>query len=288
MKMRRPAVIANTIRLKRSNHKGCFLLVEGRDDRLFFEKFINLVTCKIVVVETKENVVGVIQQLETCSFPGILGVIDADFDRIEGREWGSRNLILLETHDLETLLIRSRALDQVLVEFGSQEKIEKFGRNIRDTLVAAAISIGCLRLHSLRTRLNLKFQGLRYVMFIDAESLSINCHSLAQQVLNRSQRFDLSIEHLEEAIRSHELAGQDPWQICSGDDLVSILALALRKALGTNNSTEVSNEILCKSLRLAYPDDDFARSQLIDDLRGWAHRNPGYEVLVAVQRNAQA
>lgn len=279
MKRRRPAVIANAIRLKRSNHKGCFLLVEGKDDRLFFEKFINFVTCKIVVVETKENVIGVIQQLETCGFPGILGIIDADFDRLEGIKWEITNLIILETHDLETLLIQSRALDHVLVEFGSQEKIENFGRNVRDTLVATAISIGCLRLHSLRTKLNLKFQGLRYVMFIDAESLSINDDSLIQQVLNRSQRSDLPIEPLKEAIRSLESAGQDPWQVCTGDDLVSILSVALRKALGTNSSTEVSNEVLCKSLRLAYHDNDFASSRLIDDLQAWSRRNPGYEVL---------
>ena len=281
MKRRRPAVIANSIRLKRSNQKACFLLVEGRDDRLFFQKFVNLVTCKIVVAETKENVVNVIQILEGDRFPGILGVIDADFDRVEGKEWGSGNLILLETHDLETLLIRSPALERVLVEFGSQEKIEGFGRDVRVTLVAAAISIGCLRLHSLRAGLNLRFQGLRYVTFIDADSLAINSTSLVLEVKNRSQRFDLPSEDLEGAIRSleRELSGQDPWQVCSGDDLVSILALALRKALGTNNSTEVSGAILCQSLRLAYHDDDFANSRLIEDLQAWAHRNPGYEVL---------
>lgn len=279
MKMRRPAVIANAIRLKRSNHKGSFLLVEGRDDRLFFEKFINLVTCKIVVVETKENVLDVIQHLEACGFPGILGIIDADFDRLEGASRVVTNLIVLETHDLETLLIRSNALDRVLVEFGSREKIENFARNIREALVCAAVAVGCLRLHSLRTRLNLKFQGLRYIMFIDSESLVVNDHFLVQQVLNRSQRSDLPIEPLKRAIKSLAMAGEDPWQICAGDDLISILSVALRRTLGTNNSKEVSTEILCKSLRLAYHDDDFAKTRLIIDLQNWSVSNPGYEVL---------
>ena len=38
---RRPVVIANEIRLKRSQHPGAFLVVEGRDDRLFWERYID-------------------------------------------------------------------------------------------------------------------------------------------------------------------------------------------------------------------------------------------------------
>jgi hypothetical protein len=34
-----PVVIANEIRLWRALHKGAFMLVEGRDDRLFYERF---------------------------------------------------------------------------------------------------------------------------------------------------------------------------------------------------------------------------------------------------------
>ena len=255
------------------------MLVEGSDDRQFFEKFIDLVTCEIIVAQSKDKVVSIIQELDSRGFSGTLGVIDADFDQIENKQWGSRNLIILETHDLETLLIRSAALDEVLLGFGSKNKIKKFGCNIRNTLVAAAISIGCLRLHSLRTKLDLRFQGLKYVNFIDKNTLAINHTSLVRQVLNRSRRQNHPIDDLEAAIRTIELSAPDPWQICTGDDLVSILGLALRKALGTNNSKDVSCEVLCRSLRLAYSDNDFASSQLIVDIRDWENRNPKFQVL---------
>ncbi len=278
MNSRRPVVIATTIRLKRSGHKGCFLVVEGRNDRLFFEQFTDRAACHIEVAEGKENVVEVIRILEDENFPGVVGVIDADFDRIEDYEWESRNLVLLETHDLEALLIRSPALDRVLIEFGSHEKIERFGHDIHDTLIAAALPIGCLRLHSRRTGLDLRFQGLRYASRVDLDSLAIDRRSLVQEVKNRSQRPELSSDELERAIRDIEHSGQDPWQICSGDDLVSILSIGLRKALGTNSAEAVRNEVLCRSLRLGYEASHFANSQLIGELRSWTERNPGFRM----------
>ena len=279
MNSRRPVVIATAIRLKRSGHKGCFLVVEGRNDRLFFEQYTDRAACHIEVVEGKENVIEVIRILEDENFPGVVGVIDADFDRIEGYEWESSNLVLLETHDLEALLIRSPALDRVLIEFGSHEKIDRFGHDIRDTLVAAALPIGCLRLHSRRTRLDLRFQGLRYASCVDIDSLAIDRRSLVQEVKNRSQRPELSSDELEQAIRDIERSGQDPWQICSGDDLISILAVGLRKALGTNSATTFQNEVLHKSLRLAYGDSVFANSQLVREIQSWTERNPGFRIL---------
>ena len=44
---RRPEVHANAIRLKRQEYGGTFLVVEGRDDRLFFEQFIDGRDCRV-------------------------------------------------------------------------------------------------------------------------------------------------------------------------------------------------------------------------------------------------
>ena len=279
MNSRRPVAIATTIRLKRSGHKGCFLVVEGRNDRLFFEQLIDRAECHIEVAEGKENVVKVIRSLDDDNFSGVIGIIDADFDRIEGHEWESRNLVLLETHDLETLLIQSPALDRVLIEFGSYDKIKRFGHDIRSVLIASALPIGCLRLYSQRAGLDLTFQGLNYTSCVNLDSLAIDRQSLIQEVKNRSQRPELSSDELGRAIRYIEHSRQDPWQVCSGDDLISILSIGLRKALGTNPTKRVRNEELCRSLRLGYEASHFANSQLIEELQSWTERNPGFRIL---------
>ena len=275
---RRPVVIANEIRMKRSQLQGSFLVVEGRDDRLFCERFVDT-SVNIVVAEGKEDVSEVIRILDDDHFPGVVGMVDADFDLIEGSEWASANIIFSDTHDLETMLIRSSALDRVLVEFGSREKIESFGRDIRDALIAAAIPIGCLRLHSQQTELNLRFQGLNYSACVNQQSLEINCAALIGAVKNRSQRPELLSDELDAAIRTLESLGYDPWQLCSGDDLVSILAVGLRRTLGTNSTGTVSDEVLRRSLRLAYHDNEFSNSQLAVRFREWEVLNPGYRIL---------
>ena len=276
---RSPTVKANEIRLKRQVHKGCFLVVEGRDDRLFFEQFADRTNCQVTVADGKPNVTDVVAILEADRFPGVVGVVDADFDHFEGNPCSSENLIVLETVDLEALLIRSSALDRVLVELGSGEKIARFGRNVRETLVAAAVWIGCLRLHSQRAELSLKFVGLRYRQCIDVESLTIDLHALVQEVVNRSQRFDLPRQDIAQTISAIHSSVEDHWLVCYGTDMVAILAVGLRKALGTNNAQAVATNVIRRCLRLAFQWSDLNESDLGGDLREWEARNSGFCVL---------
>lgn len=274
---RRPVSIANAIRMKRSHHPGCFLIVEGRDDRLFFEQFGDSGDCAVQVADGKSNVVEVIDILDADSFPGAVGVIDADLDRIEGYSWQSRNLIVLETYDLEALLIRSRALERVLVELGSSEKITGRNKSPREELIDTAVPIGCLRLHSRRSELKLKFDGMRYERFVDRDSLQTNVQDMVREVKNRSQRSDLGYDDTAREIRSIEATVNDPWLVCCGTDMVAILSIGLLRALGTNNTGAVTPDDLRRCLRLAYEWQELIASRLGRDLREWAERNLVFE-----------
>ena len=183
---RRAVVVANEIRLHRSQHKGTFLLVEGRDDRLFCERVTEPSVCKIIVAEGKHNVCEVVRILDDGPFTGALGLVDSNHDHIEGRTLSSPNLIATDMHDLECMLIRSSALDAVMVEFGSKEKVANFDRDVLDTLLCAAGPIGALRLYSERSRIGLRFDGLRYSRFVNQQDLTIDRGTLIQEVLNRS------------------------------------------------------------------------------------------------------
>lgn len=276
---RRPVVIANEIRLKRSQHRGAFLLVEGRDDRLFCERFVDSSGCKIVVGEGKESICDVLAILDEYHFTGALGLVDSDFDRIEGRVHGSPNLLSPDLHDLECMLLRSKALDMLIIELGSREKLQRFGRDVRDTLLMAAFPIGCLRLHSKQAGLNLKFDGLNYACCIDQNSLSVDPAALVEEVKNRSQRQDIPLDALTDAISMIEAEGHDPWELCSGADLLGIFSVGLRRALGTNSTTDVSHDQLRRELRLAYSEQEFAASGLKQSLRDWENGNPPFRIL---------
>ena len=275
----------NAIRLKRQIHKGCFLVVEGRDDRLFFEQFADP-SCWVITGDGKADVINVVKMLEADRVPGIVGIVDADFDHVEGQRSSSNNVIVLETVDLEALLVRSAALERVLVELGSRDKVARFGRDVRDELVAGAAWVGCLKLHSLRSELQLRFEGLRYRRFVDNKSLTIGIRILIQEVLNRSGRRDLAHGDLERAMLSIHETVDDCWSISYGADMVEILAIGLRKTLGTNSAGVVKPEIVKRCLRLAFQWSDLRGSGLDRGLREWAGRNSGYSVLAPEGRDA--
>lgn len=280
---RSAVVIANEIRLKRSQHRGVFIVVEGRADRLFYERFLDEQRCKFVTTDGKEKLIEVLRILDTDGFTGVLGIMDVDFDRLEGVFPNSPNIVRGDCHDIEAMLIRSPALDRVLREFGSKEKIENFvikvGTDIRSVLLTAVSPIGCLRWHSLRVNLNLRFDGLQFSRFVDEETLAVDVMRLITVVKNLSQRPSLDNNDLASVIAGMGAAKHDPWQLCNGHDLVSMLSIALRKTLGLQSAAAVEVEILERALRLAFEAVDFAASELHEAIQQWEQANTPFRVL---------
>ena len=276
---RRPVVIANEIRLKRSQHPGSFLVVEGRDDRLFCMRYTDE-RCDLVVAEGKESVLEVIRILDHAGFVGVLGMVDPDFDILEGAEPHGPNVVACDAHDLEVALVCSPAFDRLLLEFGSQTKIRALGVEIRDLVLSAAAPVGYLRWLSMRNDLRLRFQGLRLTSCLDRRSLAVDTAELCRSVMNLSMRTELDETELNKAVESlMRDARHDVRHVCCGDDVLKVLSIGLRAALGTNDSKDVGVERLKQSLRLAFEDTDFRNSVLGTAILDWERRNPGYCVL---------
>lgn len=271
--------IANEIRMSRTHLYETFLIVEGRDDRLFMENFISPSKCTIIVVEGKRKVCDVIDILDQDNFDGALGLIDADFDRIEGVPDRSDNLVMPECHDLIMMLVRSPALGRILTELGSQPKLEAFKENVLDALINRALPVGYLRLHSLRKKLCLRFRDLKHTAWIDLGTFEGNTEKLIKTVKNHSQRHDLSSSVLADAIRELQGSKYDPYEICNSTDVIEILSIGLRQALGNNDARDVRGEVLKRSLRLAYSEQQFSLSDLRRDIEKWQSQKSGFQVL---------
>lgn len=274
-----PVVIANEIRLHRSVHKGVFLVLEGRDDRLFYERFICAATCKIKVAPNKPNVCEVIRILDGVGFPGVIGIIDSDFDEVEGRILGSANIFRGHGHDLEGMLLQSSALDAVLIELGSSEKIARFGRDPRAAILAAAFPVSCLRLYSERNGGLLRFKGVRHRNFVSSTNLEIDRYGLVQEVKNCSQRQDIREATLIAAIDAIAAEGHDPWKMCAAPDLLAALSVGLRGPLGNNDAASVRDDQLRRALRLAYTPALFSISAPKQAIQSWEAQNVPFRVL---------
>lgn len=275
--------VANQIRLRRSIYTGAFLLVEGDSDRAFYKRFVDTSSCEIVSVagkpSSKLRVISVLKILENTSFQGVLAIVDADFDHLTTQIYQSPNLIRTDTHDLETMLVNSPAFDKVISEFSSEEKIIQFNRDIKLTILETGISIGYLLWISQRDGLNLSFESITFSKFIDEQTLQIDELKLVREVKNKSQVFSLKDENLQQLLVDQRKNNHDPWQICCGHDLVEILSLGLRKAIGSNKAVDVEPISLERNLRLAYEEIYFRDTQVYLHIRKWENSNQPFKVL---------
>lgn len=274
-----PDRIANKIRLLRTQHPGSFLIAEGDTDARVWKNLVDSTKCRVENASNKDNAVATLNILEKDNFAGVLAVVDADFDILEETVLLSQNLLLTDSHDLETMLLKSPALEKVLREHGSTEKIERFAQDIRHTLLQSAKILGYLRWASLKFNYCLNFQNLGFNKFVDDRTLILNESKLIQTVKNNSQKPGLDEQEIRANMEKLKTDTQDMWHVCCGHDMVDILSIALCKALGSCNSKEVERNVLEKYLRVAYESAHFRETKLYRSIQRWEQTNKPFEVL---------
>lgn len=279
--------IANTVRMAHSQVRSTFLLVEGSTDVLFFRRFVDLSRCEILPCHGRERALDATSILDEAHEAGFLTFVDADWDRLTGRTPSSANCILSDGHDLIVDLLSSEALNRLLAERGSREKIERFeaetGTSVLDALLEAAATLGRLRWHSHESGLNLVFADLNVQAYADEDSFRIDLVRVVGVVV---QRTGSAVRQQDLHTRCDELAasGFDVRQVAVGHDGVALLSLALRSRLGSQRAIDVKVETLELELRLAFDEACLRRKTFYQKIRDWEERNPDWPVF----RNAAA
>ena len=275
------AVATKTVMMRNypGNASFAFLIVEGTTDKNLYQTYVNTTTCQIIVAYGRDNAKDLLTILERESFKGVLAIVDADFDVLEEQAPHSPHLLFTDTHDLETMLIQSPALEKVLAELGSEEKLTRFvtmhKKDMRTFLLEYTRLIGYLRWISLREKLSLKFEDMDFSKFVDKDTLKIdNVLKLIRNVQSRSSektvRKQILDTELQNKIKQLKSDAHDPWHVCCGHDIVGFLAFGLRKAIGT---VTVEPEMLEICLRLAYEQSYFRQTKLYISIRQWETSN---------------
>ena len=270
--------LANQVSMLRSQLSGCILIVEGGTDSRLYRKFVDERLCTIIPGKGKDNAVETLEVLEEREVKGVLCVVDADFWNVDGYVHPSENLLLTDSHDLETMMLQTSALETLLIELGSREKILALKKDVRSILLGAGVTIGFLRYISIKQLLNLKFDDLAYEKFLDKTTLEINLGNMIATVLNISCRHDLQPKDLANKIISHLHQEHDEWQVSCGHDLIQVLSFGLRRTLGTNQAHEVKSDALEMNLRLAYERIHFTSTKLHKKMQNWEEKNPPYSI----------
>jgi len=279
-----PHDIANTARMMRSQRPGTFLIVEGDTDARVYGRFTDGDRCTVLVAHGKDNALITLDMLEKSAFPGALAIVDSDFWRLDGVTPGSVNVLVTDTHDLETMILSSSALDEVLLEFGRKDRLDRLPKPVRDIILDACLPIGYFRWLSTSPQENLllNFSDIAFTAVVSVKDsvLWTDIDALIGEVRAGSHgtmppKRDLRARILR-LLRGNR---HDPWQVCVGHDLVHIFAIGLRDLFGGRSARSITSEAVDRILRIAYTIEEFSETELYRAIREWEKKN-GYGVMM--------
>lgn len=273
-------VVVSEIMMLRAEKNQAILIVEGGSDEKILGDFIDYDSCSVVISEGKDNALAAIRIADSEGISGVICIVDRDYDDFFDIDVANDNIIVTEHHDMENIVLRSRALEKVLREYGSRTKVERLvaaGNPPFEILVRAGYSLGLLRYISLRDNLRLKFEGLNLRAY-SRQNLTLDEERLCRDVCNHS-RSALPPADLVARLNAAKGQGHCRYMICCGHDLTSLLGKALQSLIGSNNASISEREEIERYLRLAYSYDDFRISNVYGGLADWQTRNNGYQIL---------
>ncbi len=277
-----PVSIANSILMDKS-FKGVNLLVEGEIDNLFFIKFTEKQNCRITVAFGNEKVIEILDILELRNFRNAVGVIDSDFRIILNKIPKNPNVILTETHDIETLIIKSPTFDYLTNLYVSKEKLDEFSTQIKNSfleyILELAKPIALFRLMNEKENLQLRFKPelydgkpLKYNEFIDKDKFSFSgWEKLITTVKNYyNQNPSLSISKTKEYLEKMSQNNFNLLELCNGHDITHILSIGFQKKIGSKN---IDAGEIDKTLVNSYDSSYFKKTELFKKLITWQTSN---------------
>ena len=265
------ADVSNEISMKRSLFSGSFLIVEGSTDGRLYRKFTDRHECEVIVAHSKENVRTVVREMARRNDERMIGIVDSDTDKIRGI-MHKPPVFPTDCRDSEMLMMRSLAFDSVLAEYGDEEKIERFESrygNIRDVLLAACYPLGLLMYLSDVNDYKLSFKDLDHAYFTDRRTLRPNGRDMVSAVVSNSPNSYIGRDALIWQLEEEMKIKRDPWDVCRGHDMVSVLAMGLRDIFGEYNCRSIRSNELGGALRLAYDREAFHVTRLYRESSDW-------------------
>lgn len=267
---RTPGDVVAEIKMSLAAFCGVHMLVEGGTDCSFWKlRFNQSAQYQLVICGSKSVVISSITLLDQMAQSLMLGVIDDDFDSILGISYASENIFSTDTHDLETMLINSTALTNILIELGDSTKINHFvamtKKMVIDSLIEISLVFGRLRLLNARNNWNVDFSKLSPWKYVDQGTWTVDNAKLFAEFANEIGITPVDVENAVSAEVS-----TPPWNIIQGHDALNILAIGLRSALAAK---QFSEKDLSRYFRLTYDNTIFQSTVLFGKISAWAENN---------------
>lgn len=256
-----PQALASEIHIKALDNPAHFLLLEGDFDLRFWEMRLNPRALRPVECGGKPTVLATLNQLHgQAVVQRVLGLVDADFDRLLGHVQSPRVVQTDET-DLETTLLllqcslptqmNMERLVAVSVDADKRNAFEqRNGCSLVEHVRRTTLQFGVLRLLNEQHGWCISFEKMSVLnpQWFDRASLTLRTPDLHQAFLDklREAGHDMNQHQLTTLIQTCVQRGWlSGWQLVQGHDLIAVLVTAmnsdsLRRAKGHQQVSEAS------------------------------------------------
>ncbi|MEV6180336.1 DUF4435 domain-containing protein [Streptomyces sp. NPDC052015] len=255
-----PVRIANEVGMLRSGMSGPIVLVEGATDtRLFRRLFIPSPQARVIHCKGKSNLLAAIGMVTSRGITGVLGICDADFDRLLGVPT-VRNVFAVDHHDTEIMISASPAFSHFYAELYEREADEREIGRTRNRLLSYAAQIGKMRLWSVQNGGKLGFKTLDAGEYIERDGT----FDIESCIGTLTTEKDLDANAL---LSIATTSTESPaTEISCGHDLTSLLDsdAAIRRRSQTHG-----RDVIEKMLRLSFDSQAFSTTSIYSTLRSW-------------------
>ena len=282
--------------------ENVFVITEGPYDLDVYDRCFNSDTCFLRIANSKENVCEIVEgicsgntsatetesgHVHSRTERRIIGIIDSDYSLFDrSPKESERNIFRTDTHDLETMLIVSGALENAIEIIEKNALPQTFSQkvygslrqgNLRTALTQAAWYLGLAVFVNNQAGLNISFKHINckkrdtFSRFVNAETLECDIDALKKVILEKNaERGEEFIDAFDEIIRdSGGYYFEYPWHICRGHDLICILLRDLNLRYSLRDGEEIKGRDLERLLRRNYRAVYFADTDLCRQICDW-------------------
>lgn len=287
-------IIYNEVRMLRTVHDGTIIIFESENDIRNFIKFFDD-NCECIPAFGKKNATGALKMIDRDNIEGVLTIVDNDYWFLESFKIDSPNMLVTDSHDSETMILQSGALDNLLLELADESKLQKFvskeAKGIREILLEKGKYIGYFRWFLSKYKIRaFILRDLKFQRFINSNSLIIDIDKLIWEALKKN----LKVIHIPDNFKTFkkyvlivlndlDKKGYDLWHICAGHDLIKILIIGLKFIFGNKTGKNIYQRLLEITMRLSYAINHFQTTKLYKSIKVWEEKNFHFTVLIKEQ-----
>lgn len=120
--------LADRIRLHRQVDERFVVVVEGPSDRRLVERLIPSSSATVFIGNSRDHVLEAADDLRRFDLDRVACVVDRDFDgRVAATQAAGLPVVSYDGADLEDMLAHSPAMERMIGELGSENKLNSYG-----------------------------------------------------------------------------------------------------------------------------------------------------------------